>query len=250
MQQIRPALVALGALTLALVPGCRFVFDESTPFAQPLDSSVVEQSPVYYDGVSRLTMAPQQAILVKSLPMTLSLDQLSLTRIKTKLTLAVQGYTGRRSDLLWGTSHPQIAVVNDLGEVTPADGSETGEVVISVASKDDPTQRAMAKVKVIYLDTLVQLLYSTTTVRLSETRTLKLNSLVTYSDPTQRDRVIGTDSTGKAVSWSSSDMGMAQVNDLGEVTILEDAATGSVTITAKSHYDPTKSAAVTLKIVD
>lgn len=250
MQQIRPALVALGVLTLALVPGCRFVYDESTPFAQPLDSSVVEETPINYDGVSRLTMAPQQAILIKALPMNLSVEQLSLTRIKTKLKLAVQGYTGRKSDLSWSTSHPQIAVVDEYGEVTPADGAETGEVVISATSKDDLTQRAMAKVQVIYLDTLVQLSYSTTTIRLSETKKLKLDSLVTYSDPTQRDRVIGTDGSGKAVSWSSSDMAKAQVNDQGEVSILEDAATGSVTITAKSHYDPSKSASVTLKIVD
>ena len=250
------SLASMGA-ALLLVSGCRVAFDDQLPFARAFTDSSPTPSIDYSevvdlsDGLSRLAIAPQQAVLIKAMPLGLELspEELSTLRLKTMLRLSLSGLgVSRYGDIRWTTSDPDIATVDEMGQVDPADGSSVGEVVVTAASRLNPSQRATAKVMVTYLDTSIKLLYPTATLSLKEKPTLQLVAQVDYLDPSQRSQVIGSDSSGKNVTWSSSDSAIAQVDDLGSILLPTDAATGSVTITARSNYDPKKSAAITLKV--
>ncbi|MBC7543561.1 MAG: Ig-like domain-containing protein [Candidatus Sericytochromatia bacterium] len=208
-----------------------------------------------------VTVAPQSAILYRPLPPSLGLseDQLLGLGIRSKVTFGATTYrynaqTNEKEkkpydpdEIRWQSADPELVVISDSGSARPANGAKVGETAVVAFSKTDGNQRATALLKVNYLSTKINLTFDRTTVPAGAT--LALGATLTYANPDDRGRVIHTDAASKDVSWESSDKTKAQVDGAGTVRALEDAPAGStVTITARSNYDPSVTEPITLTI--
>jgi hypothetical protein len=163
-----------------------------------------------------LTVAPQSIVLFRPLPSSLSQssDTLAEMGVKTKAQLTATSYkydktsntkvkeSGDFKETVWTSGDPTIVTVDDNGLVRPADGSDVGSTIVSVASKTNSSSRAGSLVSVAYLDTAITLSYPTTTIYLDGKGTpnsVTLGATIKYSNPLDRDRVIFTDPNGRNV---------------------------------------------------
>jgi hypothetical protein len=212
-----------------------------------------------------ITLSPQSVALFRPLPtgVPLTSDQLDQLGVKTRAQLTATTYTydsasnqkvkksGDFNEIKWLSGDANLVVVDDNGYAKPADGSTVGMTVVTASSKTNSASQAASLVTVQYLDTKISLSYPTTTIYLQNKGTpndVTIKSSIQYTNPLDRDRIVYTDSTGRDVSWSSSNPSLAQVDANGKVSPLADAATGDVIITATSNYDPSKNNSVTLKV--
>ena len=142
---------------------------------------------------------------------------------QTELTLAIGGTATLKATVLptnatnpavaWASSDKAVATVDNSGNVTAVG---VGETTITVTSVADPTKSATCKVTVTYADvTSVTLDKETLDLTKGETAALKATVLPATANQT--------------VTWSSSNEGVATVNDSGEVTAV---GVGEATITA------------------
>ena len=119
-------------------------------------------------------------------------------------------------ELVWLSSDENIVKVDNKGNITAL---KPGKVTITIRSKDGKTSAAVlinSTIKIIDVTELAISGASDVTVG----RTIKLNAVVTPND-----------ATDKSVKWSSSNAGIAKVDQSGTVT---GVSVGSVIITATS----------------
>ncbi|GEM_PF-6230653 len=212
-----------------------------------------------------ITLAPQSVILFRALPSSLaqSDDMLANVGVKTKAQLTATSYiydansntkvkqSGDFGEIKWASGDPNLVIIDDNGFVRPTDGSAIGATLVTATSKTNSASKAGAQVAVQYLDTAITLSYPTTTIYLNgqgSPNSVKIGATVQYSNPTDRNRIIFTDPNGREITWSSSDPSIAQVDANGNLVPLADAAIGDVVVTAKSNYDPSKHASVTIRV--
>lgn len=154
-----------------------------------------------------------------------------------QLTATVQPSNADNKAVSWSTSNPEIATVDQEGNVsavapgnttitvTTADGNKTATCNVTVTAPPMPIPV-----------TAIALNKSTTTIAIGDSETLTI--IYTPADA----------NTGKAVTWTSSNTSVATVDNSGKVT---GVAAGTATITATSTTDAsiTASCAVTVQAV-
>lgn len=211
-----------------------------------------------------ISIAPQSVYLFKPLPsyLELSLEEQARLGIKQSAQLSATSYiydpqtnsksklSGDFNEILWIAENPELVVVDDNGLVRAADGPATGSTSVTAASKTNSGSKAAARISVAYLDTEITLSYPTTTIFTGggTPSTVQISGIVDYKNPADRGRVVYTDTLGRDIQWRSSNPSIAQVDLNGNVKTLADAATGDVTITARSKYDPNVTANVVIKV--
>ncbi len=138
----------------------------------------------------------------------------------------------------WTSSNPSVATVSESGLVTAV---AQGTATITATSNLDNTKSGTCNITVNAPAapipvTAIALNKSTTTIAIGDSETLTIN--YTPADA----------NTGKAVTWTSSNPGVATVDNSGKVT---GVAVGTATITATSTTDAsiTASCAVTVQAV-
>ena len=139
-------------------------------------------------------------------------------KVKTKITAVVVPNNVTYKKLVWKSSNENIAVVNELGEVT---GVAPGTATITVQPADGSATRATLEVNVI--------------------KVVPIESIVihnTFPDGLGMDERVALDfevipatASKQLVNWSSSDESVLKVDQNGVLTAL---AGGKVTITATS----------------
>jgi hypothetical protein len=146
-----------------------------------------------------------------------------------QLTVAIQPENADDQNIVWRSSNPAIATVDEYGWVTAvAQGTATIEVVTMCGAK---TAQCVV-----------------TVTQLVEGIALNKNSitLLIGRDETLTATISPTDATGKNVTWSSSNTSIARVDANGTVTAV---SRGTVTITAKTENEKTAECTVTTATV-
>lgn len=227
------------------------------------DIPVVDGKILANEIAPEISVAPQTVFLFKPLPTELNLSTetqenlgivsskqlIATTYIYDEKTNSKVKKSGDFQETLWTSSNPSLVVVDDRGFIRSAGGSNTGTSIVTAASKTNSSSKGSAQITVSYLDTEINLSYTTTTLYTGGSNNkLRINSTIDYSNPTDRGRIIYTDTSNNGVIWRTSNPAMAQVDVNGNVTALADAATGDVTVTARSKYDPSITASVVLKV--
>ncbi|MHB1125645.1 MAG: fibronectin type III domain-containing protein [Bacillota bacterium] len=115
----------------------------------------------------------------------------------------------------WASSNPAVATVNENGEVT---GVSPGVAVITVTTEEG-NYKATSTVSVVIPVTEVILNKSTTEIYLNETQQLTAT-------------IVPTNATNKAVNWSTSNPGIATVDENGLVTAVSPGTT-DITVTTE-----------------
>ena len=149
----------------------------------------------------------------------------SVTVSPTTLSLEVGGKATLKATVLpenatdktvsWSSDKPSVASVDDNGEVTAV---ATGSATITVTTKDG-NKTATCEV------TVAEEIIPVTSVTLSQ----KTLSLTAGEDATLTATVSPDNSTDKTVTWTSSNTGVATVDNNGKVTAIK---AGTATITA------------------
>ena len=154
-------------------------------------------------------------------------DQLKLDQTQLEMTVgdSVELSAGKVAKVSWESSNDAVATVN--GGVVNA--KSAGEAIITASSENGETDSCTVKVS----DKLItELTLSATGVRIEVGKTIQLEA--TYRP---------ADASHVALSWGSSDAGVATVNEEGFVTGI---APGVTTITCKNDNDITASCTVTV----
>ncbi len=207
-----------------------------------------------------ITIAPQSLTLFR-LPQNPAIPEEKLTaQLKNAAQLTATTYiydaqtnekikqSGDFSEIKWLSDSPNIVVVDDNGFVKPADGSAIGAAVVTATSKTNSTSKAASMVSVQYLDTLVAFKsFSARKIDLNAPAPINLIASVSYSNPLDRDSLVHS-ADNQGITWSSSDLSIAQVSSNGVVTAPSDAQLGNAVITAKSNYDPSKIATLSIDV--
>ena len=137
-------------------------------------------------------------------------------------------------DVTWSSSDTSVATVDANGKVTLT-GAE-GKVTISAASVADPSKVGSVEFEV-YINPAV----------LSVKIEGAPEEAVMYAGSVELSANVATKGQiAKGVTWSSSDESVATVDENGAVTLVGE---GSVTITATSKIDASKSDSVTFSVV-
>jgi len=148
------------------------------------------------------------------------------------LTATVTVVGGASTAVTWTTSNASIASVTAAGVLT---GVAVGNANITATSVADPTKSATVPVVVSAPPPAV--------VSVSVT---PVNPTAVVGDQVQLTaNVIVVSGAATTVTWSSGDQAIATVTPTGQVTAV---AAGSVTITATSTFDPTKSGSTRLTV--
>ena len=141
------------------------------------------------------------------------------------LTATVAALNGASTAVTWSTSNPAVATVSPAGLVT---GTGVGSVVITATSVFDASKSGSASLTISPAPAVLSVTVSAAPPALIVGTTSQLSAAVS---------VVG--GASDAVTWRSSDPALASVSATGLVTAL---APGSVTITATSVFDPSRSA--------
>ena len=157
-------------------------------------------------------------------------SQLNTGGATVQLSAAVTGTAN--TAVTWSSSNNNIASVNSSGLVTT--GSQSGSVTITATSQADNTKSATCTFNVAAQAVIQVAINNCPSSQLNiGGATVQLSAAVT-----------GTANT--AVTWSSSNNNIASVNSSGLVTT--GSQSGSVTITATSQADNTKTATCTFNV--
>ena len=144
--------------------------------------------------------------------------------VRLKATVTPSNATNKA--LLWSSSNPKVAAVDQNGRVA---GLKVGKATITVKTKDG-SFKASCSVSVEILAEKLTLKSTKATVKSGQT--VKLG----YT-------VLPKNTTNKALTWSSSNKAVASVNKNGVVTGIKG---GKVTITAKTSNGIAKKCTVTV----
>ena len=145
----------------------------------------------------------------------LNATSLTVPKGETKMLSAIVSPSNATDQTMkWTSSDSSIASVSSAGQVT---AKKTGSVVIT-ATTTDGYYKATCKIVVVQLATKVTLDYTSVTLNVGKTKTLKA---------TLKPSTV----TNKTIKWSSSNKKIAKVNSSGKITAV---AAGTVTIKAKS----------------
>ena len=137
-------------------------------------------------------------------------------------------------DVTWSSSDTSVATVDANGKVTLT-GAE-GKVTISAASVADPSKVGSVEFEVFINPAVLS-------VKIEGAP----EEAVMYADSVELSANVATKGQiAKGVSWSSSDPSVATVDENGVVTLVGE---GSVTITATSKSDASKSDSVTFSVI-
>ncbi|MCP2014837.1 uncharacterized protein YjdB [Deinococcus sp. HSC-46F16] len=165
---------------------------------------------------------------------TLSPANLSLTTGGSQtVTAAVQGTGSFNPAVTWSTSNSSVAGVDAGGRVTAA---APGQATITATSVGDPSRRASLTVTVSAPAPTV------TGVTLSPASL----TLTTGSSQPVTATVQGTGNFDAAVTWFTSNPGVAGVDSSGQVSAV---APGTATVTAVSVGDSSRKMALTVTVV-
>ena len=146
-----------------------------------------------------------------------------------KLTATVKP-SNANQEVTWTSSSPEIATVDENGNV---EALKAGETTVTVASKENPEINATCKIVVENIPVeSVTLNKSSLTLVEGKTETLTATVKPVY--------VID-----KSIQWTSSDEFVATVSDNGVVTAVKE---GTATITATSTLTPDKKASCTVTV--
>ena len=158
-------------------------------------------------------------------PKKVTLNQSSvILGVKQTFTLVPSVPTGTHASFTWSVKDKAIATVSTAGVVT---GKKVGKTTVTVKTHNGKTAKATVEVR--KAPGKVTLDKTSATLKVSETVILKATLLAnTYSQ----------------ITWSSSDTGVATVNDVGTVTAV---GTGKATITAKTFNGRKATCKVTVK---
>ena len=132
----------------------------------------------------------------------------------TTLVATVNPYDATDKTVAWSSSNDEIAMVDGSGKVTAVNAGEA-------------TITAKAGEKTAACRIIVQRYIAVASVTLNKTEL----TLLKGQSETLVATVVPDDATDKAVTWSSSDVSVASVNEEGKVTAIKE---GSAIITAKS----------------
>ena len=137
-------------------------------------------------------------------------------------------------DVTWSSSDTSVATVDANGKVTLT-GAE-GKVTISAASVADPSKVGSVEFEVFINPAVLS-------VKIEGAP----EEAVMYAGSVELSATVATKGQiAKGVSWKSSDESVATVDENGAVTLVGE---GSVTITATSESDASKSDSVTFSVV-
>ena len=146
-----------------------------------------------------------------------------------KLTATVKP-SNANQEVTWSSSSPEVATVDESGNVKAL---KAGETTVTVASNENPEIEATCKIVVENIPV--------------ESVTLNKSSLtlVEGNNETLTVTVTPDDVIDKSVLWTSSDPSVATVSDKGVVSAV---SAGTATITATSTLTPDKKAACTVTV--
>ena len=146
---------------------------------------------------------------------------------KETLTATITPATATNKNVTWSSNKPDIATVNQSGEVTAI---KTGEATITVTTEDGGKTATCAV---------------TITIGVSGVSLNKASStIVVGASETLTATVTPATATNKKVSWSSNNEPVATVSQTGEITAI---AVGTATITVTTE-DGNKTATCTVSI--
>ena len=152
-----------------------------------------------------------------------------------KLTATVSTKGDVSKEVTWSTSSQAIATVSADGTVTPVLGGG-GEVTITATSKADATKKASATFTV-YVNPGIA----------SVTITGSYGEVYAHSSVQLTANVESKGTIAKKVNWAVDDASIATVTEEGKVTF---KAAGTVTVSATSNADSSKSDSVTFVVKD
>lgn len=147
---------------------------------------------------------------------TLNKSDLSLVvGAKETLTKTIRPSNATNQDVSWHSSDSSVATVSSAGEII---AKKVGTTIITVSS---PTYQATCKVTVIDTVELKKINFNKINLTIKEKETDKLS--ITFNP---------SNATNKKVTWKSSNINVATVNNQGLITAIKP---GTVTITAVSN---------------
>lgn len=205
---MKKMLAALATLAVVIASGCGGIspLTESNP---PGNSAQVEQAPVYVEKVH----------------LDASLLDLNVNQT-ARLTATVSPPNATEANLEWTSSAPAVAAVSSTGEITALGN---GSAKITAAASGGETASATVVV--------------TTPVEEVRINAAKLGLLI--EETRQLTATVFPESASdKAVTWSSSNSAVADVNSAGQVTA---QGNGSAEITATTR-DGGKTASVSVTV--
>lgn len=171
-------------------------------------------------------------VIQKVTGVTLNQSNLSMkTGEAQKLTAAVSPSNADNKAVSWSTSNAAVAAVDQSGNITAAG---PGSAVITVTAADGSGKSASCTVTVVQPVTEVSVTPGSSSLEIG--KTVQLNAAVSPSN-----------ASNKAVTWSTSNAGVASVSQSGLVTA---AGTGSTVITATAADGSGKSASCTITVYD
>ncbi|UPK67819.1 Ig-like domain-containing protein [Chitinophaga filiformis] len=151
--------------------------------------------------------------------------------LTTQLTASIAPAKASNKQVVWTSSDTMLAKVNSSGTIT---GIKQGDVIIKAASAENPAIFAQANVHVVnVLATGLTLQPSSAIIGARDTLLMKY----TFSP---------ANTTGKNVSWTSSDATVASVDTAGIITAIRQ---GTATITASALDGSNVSATLPVTIV-
>lgn len=151
---------------------------------------------------------------------------------KTVMLIAtVSSPNASNKDVYWSTSNSDIATVNQKGKVT---GRKKGNVTITATALDGTEVEASCEIQVVTPVDSVSLNKTSISLLVGQTRKLKAT-------------VEPRNATIKAPKWTSSDPGVAIVDEDGEVIAIK---AGSTTITAEAGDNSGKKALCYVSVYD
>ena len=170
-----------------------------------------------YTATCEITVnSPVTGITVSPTTKTLSLDETA------QLTATIQPSDASNRQVSWSSSDPSVVSVSSRGVIT---GVDVGTATITVTTADGG-YTATCTVTVAVRVTGVQVKPETKTLNVGEV--YKLTATVQPSD-----------ATNKAVTWTSSPMGVVQIDAQGIVTAIRNGTTTITATTADGGYTDT-----------
>ncbi|MGE5708125.1 MAG: hypothetical protein ACM3YO_07310 [Bacteroidota bacterium] len=208
-----------------------------------------------------VTVAPQSVALFR-LPTNPAIpeDSLTASQVQRQAQLVATTYkwdpqsntkvkqTADFEEIKWIAADTNLLSVDDNGLVKLAPGATSGASLVMATSKTNSVSKAACMVTVRNLDTKVEIKsYNDNQIDLVQRTPVDINAWVSFSNPLMGSLVY-TDKSEQGLDWSSSDLAIAQVDENGRVTLPASSHAGTVTITARSHYDPSKLATMSIAV--
>lgn len=206
--------------------GCYDIFNTSSPFYS-IDFSarqVKNLDPVFQSIM--VTVNPDKPVAVTALSFENSTLDLSKGQSAQLHAIVTPDYAPAAS-LEWTSSDPEVATVDEHGNVTAV---ASGEATVTATSKGNPEVNASVTVNVSTLAT--GLTFDRETASMNKGDILKIVAVISPDD-----------ASDKSLQWSSSDPEVASVDGEGNVTALK---TGETVVTATHALGFTASCTVTV----